>query len=647
MQSNQTKHVWRTILTEVLPYEVPLIFTNDIRYKYLNSAPPEDPQTSAAWTSLLEMPGQRRAGFTIPYNFNIRKGRTGDNTLSLLHPTSQADIAKFYDEFAHAILESTKNNKASLRRPDAVLKLYTVYDEIDDGADIDNNVHTAPRDEEIDTSKLVSYFSYSDYNLLSRFHESREYLSLEKQFPILFKADISRCFYNIYTHSVTWAVKNKKFSKLHANRRTFEQSFDRLMQSMNYNETNGIVVGPEFSRIFAEIILTDVDLNVVKTLERSELQQNENYVVKRYIDDYYIFCVNEEVGRKVIRVLSECLEEYKLFINPEKTKLFKRPFVTEVGMAKREIKSTFDQLRAEIANLGSSDSETQLAVLAQIIRSKTADCRSIAAKNHVGFHTISGWALGALRGMFHMLLGRCREAAGDEKALSQIEKSIVALFELTFYICHLDPRVPTTYALASILLLSKDKRLNEIRANSEWIDHLIEKELVDFVRYCERASIEKELSNDPVELYNGLILGAYISGSAFMQNEAVRSILDRLICEKPITYFKYVTLKFCMLADSSEFSDQLTKLNKNAIAVVLDNKQSLATRSDVYHMLCDLLSSPDLPKAEKQILWKIISSQTLSHAKIEQLAKVCGFVDWDSINLRMRLRRKRLRPIYD
>ena len=38
------------------------------------------------------------------------------------------------------------------------------------------------------------------------------------------------------------------------------------MQRLNYNETNGIVIGPEFSRIFAEIILQRVDKEVEKAL---------------------------------------------------------------------------------------------------------------------------------------------------------------------------------------------------------------------------------------------------------------------------------------------------------------------------------------------------------------------------------------------
>ena len=39
------------------------------------------------------------------------------------------------------------------------------------------------------------------------------------------------------------------------------------MQNLNYGETNGIVIGPEFSRIFAELILQEIDKSVKNILE--------------------------------------------------------------------------------------------------------------------------------------------------------------------------------------------------------------------------------------------------------------------------------------------------------------------------------------------------------------------------------------------
>ncbi len=78
-----------------------------------------------------------------------------------------------------------------------------------------------------------------------------EFINLEKKFDVFCSIDVAKCFDSIYTHSITWAVKNKEFSKQNRHvKNSFGTIFDRLMQSINYNETAGILIGPEVSRIF-------------------------------------------------------------------------------------------------------------------------------------------------------------------------------------------------------------------------------------------------------------------------------------------------------------------------------------------------------------------------------------------------------------
>lgn len=72
---------------------------------------------------------------------------------------------------------------------------------------------------------------------------------------------------------------------------TFGGKFDRLIQNLNYGETNGIVIGPEFSRIFAEIILQKIDKTIYEQLLQLEtpLIHKRDYEIYRYVDDYSFF----------------------------------------------------------------------------------------------------------------------------------------------------------------------------------------------------------------------------------------------------------------------------------------------------------------------------------------------------------------------
>src|SRR3546814_11912929 len=91
-----------------------------------------------------------------------------------------------------------------------------------------------------------SYFAYGKYNLLGKFIGSREFIRLEGRYLRYRTLDISKCFYNVYSHTITWAVKDKLLAKEFKSAYSFEAQFDKLMQRANYNETNGIVVGPDF-----------------------------------------------------------------------------------------------------------------------------------------------------------------------------------------------------------------------------------------------------------------------------------------------------------------------------------------------------------------------------------------------------------------
>src|SRR3546814_1528462 len=68
-------------------------------------------------------------------------------------------------------------------------------------------------EEQPDVSHLPSYFAYGKYNLLGKFIGSREFIRLEGRYLRYRTLDISKCFYNVYSHTITWAVKDKLLAK--------------------------------------------------------------------------------------------------------------------------------------------------------------------------------------------------------------------------------------------------------------------------------------------------------------------------------------------------------------------------------------------------------------------------------------------------
>jgi hypothetical protein len=78
---------------------------------------------------------------------------------------------------------------------------------------------------------------------------------------------------------------------------TFAQAFDSLMQRANQNETHGIVIGPEISRIFAELLFQSVDQRAILRLRDNHFELGADYAIRRYVDDVYIFARTTDTAR--------------------------------------------------------------------------------------------------------------------------------------------------------------------------------------------------------------------------------------------------------------------------------------------------------------------------------------------------------------
>jgi hypothetical protein len=152
-----------------------------------------------------------------------------------------------------------------------------------------------------DYENLKSFFVYKKFRNIFEFYESPEHHWCEKIFNFMSKLDVSQCFDSIYTHSVAWAIFKKEYAKKHLaeTQSTFAFKFDQLMQRINYNETNGILIGPELSRIFAEIILQAIDIDIIQDLYKDNYSIKKDYQIFRYVDDYFIFYNDERIFESI------------------------------------------------------------------------------------------------------------------------------------------------------------------------------------------------------------------------------------------------------------------------------------------------------------------------------------------------------------
>lgn len=192
---------------------------------------------------------------------------------------------------------------------------------------------------DLDYAHVSSYFSYRRYNNINRFYSSGQFRACERKYPHLMRADVAKCFDSVYTHTVSWVTNGVSSSKHNpTSRNTFGGRFDYLMQYLNYAETSGIVIGPEISRVFAEIILQEVDVRVERDLRQKGMRSGSHYEIMRYVDDYFVFLSDPKTAPMVEEVLSSNLSTFKLHLNDQKQRHFSTPLQSHMSVAKMRIR---------------------------------------------------------------------------------------------------------------------------------------------------------------------------------------------------------------------------------------------------------------------------------------------------------------------
>jgi Reverse transcriptase (RNA-dependent DNA polymerase) len=134
----------------------------------------------------------------------------------------------------------------------------------------------------------------------------------------LFKSDISRFYDTIYTHALAWALQGKTWSKQNigpALNATLGGQLDILVRKGQDNQTQGIPIGPDTSRILSEIMGVAVE---TEFLAKSNLSPENVY---RYVDDWFVGIGSQADGEDALQKLSHAGSYYGLDLNIEKTRV--------------------------------------------------------------------------------------------------------------------------------------------------------------------------------------------------------------------------------------------------------------------------------------------------------------------------------------
>lgn len=644
----------RVLLTETLPYETPIIFSNDGLYERIKRID-DFPEFEKKLIGLI-IYGEKTIGNrrnkqikpTKPYLYKICKDSVNFRRLALLHPISQYQTKLFYEKYASLILYYCSISPASIRAPKGIASTFYTKG-------LWENLYQYKEDQisSVEKDALVkhmpSFFSYKGYDRLYKFFNSSEYFRLEKRFRVQMSLDVSKCFDSIYTHSIAWATKDKAFTKDNLNKNAFGDAFDTLIRHGNDNETNGIPIGPEVSRVFSEIIFQKIDLLTIEKLKSEDinLKFDINYVFKRYVDDVYIFADNQEIAEKIYAIYSDSLVSFNLHTNVSKALITTRPFA-----------SSKSRLMHEISNLSNNFFDKFLEVdglkklrpkkiyrSSRLAKSFIESIKVLCVHNNVGYDEISSFVISSLTNRVKRLIDT-DEVLNEEK--SNYYRVLKTIIEVAFFLYEVAPSVGASYKLSTMVIFT--------------------------IRFCRNYSVyEEEIALKIFGLTNDLMLNESnrmqsISLEGFIHLEflnvllAVRELGDLYLL--PETTLKklflgqdklsYFTVTSCLfyIKDNRQYDTIRLELI-HYINRQLSNLKDITINSEKAYLLLDILSCPYISSSDSEKLVEKVAfllKTSLNTSEISNLVdsfkNQCWHTDWSNVDLLNLLEKKELKQSY-
>lgn len=702
----------RAILSDVLPYEVPITFSNRYLYRFLvqnnivlngekiefkNNLIDDD---LIAFEDVLKILFHNKYNVNsgsnfrkIPFSYRITHKEKDFRELALIHPINQLKLIKFYDDYKESILYSCSISNFSIRKPVDVAKFSFFNDKL-------HKLNKGKKNDflELDGKEyedLKTFFSYKKYTNIYKFYEDYRYHRAEKKYNFLFKFDISKCFDSIYTHSISWAVLGLDAVKenVDASKKNFSGIFDKFIQYSNYGETNGILIGPEFSRIFAEIILQKIDKNVEEKIFHLNGSKNKtDYELYRYVDDYFLFCDDDSLKEEIFRIFKHELKEYKMSINNSKTIEYKKPIITEITIAKERINKLFSENpRFSISEVEKVKNEDESKEEIEILNHKflfsfnpdnlITQYKILIKESNVDYKDVLNYSLALLNNIIERNLVLFEEVFLDYKGkiksseikdktlinkLDKVEDSftthIVNFIDFVFFIYSVSPRVNSTIKISHILskiltfyklkfkkenkyIITTNNRNRVFKKTLDETSLIIKKNLISEYAQIETfylltvvRELDREFRIPEVRL-------AKFIGFDYDKNE---------IRNKHLNYFSIVVLLF-YIGHSNKYPKikvALSEYIENYIRSFPIEKRSKS--SELTHLILDLLACPYIDDIFKIKIYSIYKNYT-TKAEIFSSRKIVyfhkknikyWFTKWERFNLAKELEYKKSQEVY-
>lgn len=655
--------MYRVLVADVLPFEHPVFFNNRYFVRLLKSLHVEMDESSRlfsckafegkkkdtveAFLEYIQNSGQKN---TECYQYEISKDDDDENRtmrkLTIIHPYDQIKMAYFYKKYQSIILDFCSRSNFSLRYP---YKVATHHRK-------DKGYPHYISDEE----KVVEpdegqrhYFAYRRFKNINNFYESFEFLNAERSYSCMQKLDIKHCFDNIHPDILAKALYD---TDINSCQQTIAADFGNLMKNFKA-KGDGIIIGPEFSRLFSEILMQRIDNIVEKRMRARGYNNKRDYTFYRYVDDGFLFYDEEEVRGFFEYIYTIVLREYGLSLNKKASKYINygyRPFLEGITAAKigirQLVKETFANRLNTLQGILNAQIQAIQSPLFLDYQNFISKVRAIVFEHGILFKDITTFTLGQIKVRVEELLknynGLLKEYTNAENfdSVSEITNKAIKkyytdfeefssnLTEALFYLASCDLRMSTTVKVIAILnriqLFVRGKYkyenyLSSVKFPSEIIDDLDSKITLELTKIFKNSRIARRY---PLEALNFLELEKKMGDKNKVSPKILFDYVKDIKCD--FNFFTiFEILHFTRL--DSKYSD----VNELAIDWLTPRLEREATNTEDFYSQLEFLSlySSLTERAQK----KLKDNVSKFDKKVVQFVKTQRhmFINWDKYDL--------------
>ncbi len=336
------------ILTDLLPVELSELFSLSKFYEFLLEKDQQKTINQLIAEIKLAKAKSSKVMFkegwsTKPLKYRIAKGTDSMREMSVIQPFSALNLFLFVECYQKEILNYFhRHHEFSIRYH---RKSTDLYYKSRNGKAIEYFQTQSIRAGKNVLQQNGNFFKIGPFESINSFADSRIWRMSNFEFPYYAKMDYKACFDSIYTHAFTWSLERNVVDAKDAKNANLFITIDRVLQNINGRSSNGIVVGPEFSRMVAELLLQRIDQEIVINLAKENIIQNEDYKVFRYVDDIFVFANTPTVLDQIQDQFKVTGEKFLLRLNELKLSRGTTPCLPKEWLEKtRELSDNIGKL---------------------------------------------------------------------------------------------------------------------------------------------------------------------------------------------------------------------------------------------------------------------------------------------------------------